>query len=225
MRMHRLSFDFLEQPTPCHAKSVVSDPLLPSVRACLQPSSSASATLRATPAPFFRPLFLSCPSRRRPPPPPPPPQLDVGTPVYLAKSHENDFMEKDVVFVSDALIRKYEAVEFRPQAGDMLIWHPKTIHMVQGPRGGWGDRKRRVLGGTAAIDDCTYEENMVRRPARPRRLGPHPPPPRQRPGRLGLPLFPAAGFREVVVGVRRGRGAWPGVGPPGGLAGCRAPRV
>lgn len=87
-------------------------------------------------------------------------ELDVGTPVYLAKSHENDFMDKDVVFVSDSLISKYEAIEFRPQAGDMLIWHPKTIHMVQGPKGGWGDRKRRVLGGTAAVGECTYEEDM-----------------------------------------------------------------
>ena len=87
-------------------------------------------------------------------------ELDVGTPVYLTRSHENDFMESDVVFVGDELIKKYEAVEFRPQAGDMLIWHPKTIHKVEGPKGGWGDRKRRVLGGTAAVGECVYEENQ-----------------------------------------------------------------
>ena len=35
-----------------------------------------------------------------------------------------------------------------------LPW--QVIHKVDGAPNGWGDDKRRVLAGTAAIDDCTY---------------------------------------------------------------------
>ena len=42
----------------------------------------------------------------------------------------------------------------------MLVWHPRSIHKVDGaPGGDWGNRKRRVLGGTVAVDDARYQAN------------------------------------------------------------------
>jgi len=85
-----------------------------------------------------------------------------GAPVYLRKSHENKFVDKDVVFVKldEGDLPQYadDVVEFRPGAGDMLIWHPRSVHKVDGaPNGDWQGRKRRVLGGTVAVDDALYQ--------------------------------------------------------------------
>eukprot|EP00287_Rhodomonas_sp_CCMP768_P007650 CAMPEP_0196722726 /NCGR_PEP_ID=MMETSP1091-20130531/5001_1 /TAXON_ID=302021 /ORGANISM="Rhodomonas sp., Strain CCMP768" /LENGTH=458 /DNA_ID=CAMNT_0042064485 /DNA_START=188 /DNA_END=1564 /DNA_ORIENTATION=+ len=87
---------------------------------------------------------------------------EYGAPVYLRKSHNNNYVGKDEVFVSleDGDLPKYadDVVEFRPKAGDMLIWHPRSIHKVDGaPGGDWQGKKRRVLGGTVAIDDAHYQ--------------------------------------------------------------------
>jgi hypothetical protein len=83
-----------------------------------------------------------------------------GGPVYLKGSHCNDFVDRDEVFVRDDadLLDKYEPTTFRPKAGDMIIWHPKVIHKVEGAPAGWGDAKRRVIGGTAAIDRAMYQD-------------------------------------------------------------------
>jgi len=86
---------------------------------------------------------------------------DYGAPVYLRKSHLNEFVGKDEVFVSldEGDLPQYaeDVVEFRPKAGDMIVWHPRSIHKVEGAPNGWGDVKRRVLGGTVAIDDAKYQ--------------------------------------------------------------------
>lgn len=50
-----------------------------------------------------------------------------------------------------------DVLEFRPKAGDMIIWHPRSIHKVDGAPNGWGTGKRRVLGGTVAIDNARYQ--------------------------------------------------------------------
>jgi len=87
---------------------------------------------------------------------------DYGAPVYLRRSHLNEYVGKDEVFVNlqegDLPQFAEDVVEFRPKPGDMLIWHPRSIHKVDGaPNGDWGGRKRRVLGGTVAIDDAKYQ--------------------------------------------------------------------
>jgi len=86
---------------------------------------------------------------------------DYGAPVYLRKSHLNKLVGKDEVFVDleEGDLPEYadDVVEFRPKAGDMIIWHPRSIHKVEGAPNGWGDVKRRVLGGTVAIDDALYQ--------------------------------------------------------------------
>jgi hypothetical protein len=88
--------------------------------------------------------------------------VGYGAPVYLRRSHENKCVDKDVVFVKleDGDLPNYadDVIEFRPMPGDMLIWHPRSIHKVDGaPNGDWKGRKRRVLGGTVAIDDAFYQ--------------------------------------------------------------------
>jgi len=89
---------------------------------------------------------------------------DYGAPVYLRKSHENKLVGKDEVFVSleagDLPQYSSDVLEFRPRPGDMIIWHPRSIHKVDGaPDGNWQGGKRRVLGGTVAIDDAKYQGN------------------------------------------------------------------
>ena len=84
-----------------------------------------------------------------------------GAPVYLKKSHENDVVGVNDVFVDIEMegLEDYrdEKMKFQVNAGDMLIWHPKTIHKIDGPDDGIWDTFRRVLGGTAAKgSDCTY---------------------------------------------------------------------
>jgi hypothetical protein len=87
---------------------------------------------------------------------------DYGAPVYLRRSHENVAVGKDEVFVDledgDLPQYKSDVVEFRPRPGDMIIWHPRSIHKVDGaPNGDWKGTKRRVLGGTVAVDDARYQ--------------------------------------------------------------------
>jgi len=88
---------------------------------------------------------------------------DYGAPVYLRRSHENDSVDEDAVFVQldqgDLPNYADDLLEFRPKAGDMIVWHARTIHKIDGPESqDWGDRKRRVLGGTVAIDDAKYKD-------------------------------------------------------------------
>jgi hypothetical protein len=40
----------------------------------------------------------------------------------------------------------------------MLIWHPKTIHKIDGPKDGIWTSYRRVLGGTAAKGGTKYHD-------------------------------------------------------------------
>ena len=42
--------------------------------------------------------------------------------------------------------------------GDMLIWHPRTVHKVDGPSDGIWTSYRRVLGGTVAKAGSKYHD-------------------------------------------------------------------
>ena len=90
---------------------------------------------------------------------------DYGAPVYLKKSQLNKCVPEDAVFVDideGDLPEYHDFTTFRPKAGDLIVWHARTIHKIDGPTSqDWGSVKRRVLGGTVAIDDATY----ARRPS------------------------------------------------------------
>ena len=88
---------------------------------------------------------------------------DHGAPVYLKGSHRNPTVGPDAVFVDlekDGLLKYAEGdglLEFRPKAGDLIVWHSRSIHKIDGPKSqDWGKSYRRVLGGTVAIDDVKY---------------------------------------------------------------------
>jgi len=85
---------------------------------------------------------------------------DHGAPVYLKKSHLNTDVSTEAVFVDlekDNLLQYPELLEFRPKAGDLIIWHSRSIHKIDGaPNADWQKSRRRVLGGTVAIDDAKY---------------------------------------------------------------------
>ena len=87
---------------------------------------------------------------------------DYGAPVYLKGSHRNDAVDPNAVFVDvDAPgLEGYrdERLAFRTMPGDMLVWHPRTIHKVDGPSDGVWTTYRRVLGGTAARAGSTYHD-------------------------------------------------------------------
>mmetsp|Transcript_19770 Transcript_19770/g.29251 ORF Transcript_19770/g.29251 Transcript_19770/m.29251 type:complete len:403 (+) Transcript_19770:138-1346(+) len=87
---------------------------------------------------------------------------DYGAPVYLQGSHRNDVVDEQAVFVDieqDGLESYREKwLEFRTMPGDMLIWHPRTIHKVDGPEDGIWTSYRRVLGGTVAKGGATYHD-------------------------------------------------------------------
>lgn len=89
---------------------------------------------------------------------------DYGAPVYLKGSHKNAVVDEGAVFVDvemDGLEDyKNELLEFRTMPGDMLIWHPKTIHKVEGPEDGIWTTYRRVLGGTAAKGGSKYVDKI-----------------------------------------------------------------
>ncbi|GMI00964.1 hypothetical protein TrST_g1775 [Triparma strigata] len=87
---------------------------------------------------------------------------DYGSPVYLTGSHNNDVVSSEAVFV-DIEMEGLEEWKDRKQnfqvgPGDMLIWHPKTIHKIDGPSDGIWDTYRRVLGGTAAKSGSLYHD-------------------------------------------------------------------
>jgi len=85
---------------------------------------------------------------------------DYGAPVYLKGSHNNKSVKKDAVFVSldEGDLPEYsEQLEFRPKAGDMIVWDARTIHKIDGPKSkDWGTMKRRVLGGTGVVQGARY---------------------------------------------------------------------
>ena len=85
---------------------------------------------------------------------------DHGAPVYLKGSHRNKGVTSDMVFVDlekDGLLEYPELLEFRPRAGDLIVWHARSIHKIDGPTSqDWDASRRRVLGGTVALDDCKY---------------------------------------------------------------------
>ena len=87
---------------------------------------------------------------------------DYGAPVYLKGSHRNDVVDEQAVFVdiqqNGLEGYKNEKLEFRTMPGDMLVWHPRTIHKVDGPSDGIWNTYRRVLGGTVAKGDATYHD-------------------------------------------------------------------
>lgn len=87
---------------------------------------------------------------------------DYGAPVYLKGSHKNSCVDEQAVFVDIEMegMEKYkeDLLEFRTMPGDMLIWHPKTIHKVDGPADGIWTTYRRVLGGTVAKGGSTYHD-------------------------------------------------------------------
>lgn len=85
---------------------------------------------------------------------------DHGSPVYLKGSHKNTQVSSDAVFVDlerDGLLAYPELTNFNVKAGDLIVWHARSIHKIDGPKSqDWGSSKRRVLGGTVAIDDAKY---------------------------------------------------------------------
>eukprot|EP00578_Thalassiosira_sp_NH16_P013699 CAMPEP_0181117356 /NCGR_PEP_ID=MMETSP1071-20121207/22468_1 /TAXON_ID=35127 /ORGANISM="Thalassiosira sp., Strain NH16" /LENGTH=409 /DNA_ID=CAMNT_0023201717 /DNA_START=407 /DNA_END=1636 /DNA_ORIENTATION=- len=85
-----------------------------------------------------------------------------GAPVYLKGSHRNGVVDEQAVFVDiqEEGLEDYreELLEFRTMPGDMLIWHPRTIHKVDGPSDGIWTSYRRVLGGTVAKGGSTYHD-------------------------------------------------------------------
>ena len=87
---------------------------------------------------------------------------DYGAPVYLKGSHRNTAVDPQAVFVdiNQEGLEEYkdERLEFRTKPGDMLIWHPKTIHKIDGPADGVWTSYRRVLGGTVAKAGTKYHD-------------------------------------------------------------------
>ena len=84
-----------------------------------------------------------------------------GAPVYLKGSHTNTVVDENAVFVDiheNNMINDYQQVIFQPKPGDMIIWHPKTIHKIDGPSDGIWTSYRRVLGGTVAKATTTYHD-------------------------------------------------------------------
>ena len=87
---------------------------------------------------------------------------DYGAPVYLKGSHRNNAVDEQSVFVDiqQEGLEEYrdQVMEFRTMPGDMLIWHPRTIHKVDGPEDGIWTTYRRVLGGTVAKAGTRYQD-------------------------------------------------------------------
>lgn len=87
---------------------------------------------------------------------------DYGAPVYLKGSHRNTAVDEQAVFVDiqqEGLEEyKEKVLEFRTMPGDMLIWHPRCIHKVDGPEDGIWTTYRRVLGGTVAKARTKYQD-------------------------------------------------------------------
>jgi ectoine hydroxylase-related dioxygenase (phytanoyl-CoA dioxygenase family) len=88
--------------------------------------------------------------------------VGYGAPVYLQGSHRNTAVDPHSVFVdiNQEGLEEYRdrQLEFRTKPGDMLIWHPKTIHKIDGPADGVWTSYRRVLGGTVAKAGTKYHD-------------------------------------------------------------------
>ena len=87
---------------------------------------------------------------------------DYGAPVYLKGSHKNQVVDEQVVFVdiNQPGLENYEKLEFRTKPGDILIWHARTIHKIDGPSDGVWTQYRRVLGGTVAKAGTVYQDKQ-----------------------------------------------------------------
>jgi len=87
---------------------------------------------------------------------------EYGAPVYLQGSHGNDAVSDDAVFVDIEMegLEDYKdrQIPYRVMPGDMLIWHPRTVHKVDGPADGIWTSYRRVLGGTVAKSGSLYHD-------------------------------------------------------------------
>jgi len=87
---------------------------------------------------------------------------EYGSPVYLKGSHRNNAVPESDVFVDieQEGLEEYrdQWLEFRTMPGDMLVWHPRTIHKVDGPSDGIWTSYRRVLGGTVAKGGTVYTD-------------------------------------------------------------------
>lgn len=87
---------------------------------------------------------------------------DYGAPVYLQGSQRNICVDEQAVFVDIDMegLEEYKEkqLNFRTMPGDMLIWHPKTIHKVDGPSDGIWSSYRRVLGGTVCKAGTMYTD-------------------------------------------------------------------
>ena len=87
---------------------------------------------------------------------------DYGAPVYLRRSHFNNAVDPEAVFVdiNQEGLEEYrdDLVEFRTMPGDMIVWHPKTIHKIDGPSDGIWNTYRRVLAGTVAKAGTVYHD-------------------------------------------------------------------
>ena len=87
---------------------------------------------------------------------------DYGAPVYLKGSHRNTAVDPNAVFVDikQKGLEEYrdDRLEFRTRPGDMLVWHPRTIHKIDGPADGVWTSYRRVLGGTVAKGGTKYHD-------------------------------------------------------------------
>lgn len=87
---------------------------------------------------------------------------EYGAPVYLNGSHRNTVVDESSVFVdiNQKGLEHYKErqLEFRTMPGDMIIWHPRTIHKVDGPSDGIWVTFRRVLGGTVAKGGALYHD-------------------------------------------------------------------
>lgn len=86
--------------------------------------------------------------------------VGYGAPVYLKGSHKNKSVKNDAVFVdiSEGDLPEFsEQLEFRPKAGDAIVWDARAIHKIDGPKSkDWGVMKRRVLGGTGVVAGAKY---------------------------------------------------------------------
>lgn len=89
-------------------------------------------------------------------------RFQYGAPVYLKGSHRNTCVDPQSVFVDidQPGLEEYrdQQLEFRIEPGDMLVWHPKTIHKIDGPADGIWTSFRRVIGGTVAKAGTKYED-------------------------------------------------------------------
>lgn len=87
---------------------------------------------------------------------------DYGAPVYLKGSQRNTVVPPEDVFVDikQKGLEEYadKLLKIQTQPGDMVVWHPKTIHKIDGPKDGIWSSYRRVLAGTVAKAGTKYQD-------------------------------------------------------------------